>query len=483
MGSPSRYWRLVKLDTTGQRRVEEVANAKHFFQQQFAEFSGQLDIPDALVQRQCIDLVRSVERVLNDRTAHLADICLRCFISNQIDGICQQLAAQFGNQHGFTRNDLLPYVLDDVVSFSQASLSQRSSSPYRSLATKILDSYDPSKAGLSTWVHRLVRRHDELERFLLEQGVYLVSPWAILNDTQPKQIARILSEFHASSQIEIEQATRLLQSYHAIYRQSRIQQRLAQSGGQAGGRCQPPTPEQLLQMAEALAQPERSLSQEAVLNQLQILAEKLRQYRIAVRKGGTFRFNSIEEPTIQTLVNQIQAPELNDDIETQTVLLQRYREVFLTGLDTTVAQVTHDRLATLPRKRTPSQFLTALHLLHCRGLSMTEIAPQVNLGGQSQVSRLLQLPEFRTDIRQRWLAALRDRVPELVREFESLDRLQGWDQRLEQVLQEEVETVIQATVAEASAARQQPMTSLFALRLCHYLDHYSDAPGERTNYV
>jgi len=470
MGSPSRYWRLVKLDTTGQRRVEEVADAKHFFQQQFVEFSGQLDVPDASIQRQCLDRVRRVERVSGDRTAHLAETCLRCFISNQIDGICQHLAAQFGHQHGFTRNDLLPYVLDDVV-------SQRPSSPYRSLATKILDSYDPSKASLSTWVHRLVRQHDELERFLLEQGVYLVSPWAILNDTQPKQITRILREFHSSSPVEIEQATRLLQSYHAIYRQSRIQQRLTQSGGQSGGRCQPPTPEQLLQMAQALAQPERSPSEERVLSQLQILAEKLRQYRIAVRKGGSFRFTSLEEPAMQTRVNQIQAPvndEPNHDTEAQAELLQRYREVFLTGLDATLAQVTCDRLATLPRKRTPSQFLTALHLLHCRGLSMSEIAPRVNLGGQSQVSRLLQLAEFRTDIRQRWLAALRDRVPELVREFESLDRLQGWNQRLEQFLQEEVEAVIQATVAEASAARQGTLTSLFALRLCHYLDHSLD---------
>jgi hypothetical protein len=175
----------------------------------------------------------------------------------------------------------------------------------------------------------------------------------------------------------------------------------------------------------------------------------------------------------------MQVPDQNDDAEAQTALLQRYREIFLAGLDTTIDQVTRDRLATLPRKRTPSQFLTALHLLHCRGLSMTEIAPQVSLGGQSQVSRLLQLPEFRTDIRQRWLAALRDRVPNLVKEFDSLDRLQGWDQRLEQVLQEEVETVIQATVAEASAVRHRPLSSLFALRLCHYLD----ALGEPTPHV
>jgi hypothetical protein len=468
MGSPSRYWRLVRLDTTGQRRVEEVADAKHFFQQKFAEFVGQFDVPDALIQRHCIGWMRCGDGE-GDRPVPLAEICLRCFISHQIDAICQQLSNQFGSQHGFSRNDLLPYVLDDVL-----APSHRPSSAYRSLASKILDSYDPSKAGLSTWVNRLVRRHDELGQFLLEQGVYLVSDWAILNDTQPKQLTRILSEFHSLSQVEIERAMVLLQSYHATYRQARIQQRLTQSVG----RCQPPTPEQLVQMAQ-LSRPSAATAlpqPEVVLHQLQTLADKLRQYRIAVRKGGTFQVSSIEDPAVQTAVNQMQVSVQNDDAEAQTALLQRYRELFLAGLDQTIDQVTRDRLSTLPRKRTPSQFLTALHLLHCRGLSMTEIAPQVSLGGQSQVSRLLQLPDFRTDIRQRWLAALRDRVPNLVREFESLDRLQGWDQRLEQVLQEEVETVMQATMAEASAVRHRPLSSLFALRLCHYLDALGEPP-------
>ena len=125
---------------------------RRFFQQQFAELAELLDVTDTSVQRQCLDWVREADAGRGDRTA-LAELCLRCFISSQIDGICQQLAAQFGNQHGFTRDDLLPYVLDDLP----APPTRRPSIPYRSLATKILDSYDPNKAGLSTWVHRLVR--------------------------------------------------------------------------------------------------------------------------------------------------------------------------------------------------------------------------------------------------------------------------------------------------------------------------------------
>ncbi len=36
MRSVSNYWRLVRLDGTGQRRVEEVAIAQGFFQERFA---------------------------------------------------------------------------------------------------------------------------------------------------------------------------------------------------------------------------------------------------------------------------------------------------------------------------------------------------------------------------------------------------------------------------------------------------------------
>jgi PAS domain-containing protein len=186
---------------------------------------------------------------------------------------------------------------------------------------------------------------------------------------------------------------------------------------------------------------------------------------------------SSDEPSLRSLADQTQDPEQNDALEAQTKLLERYQDLFLQDLDSAIAQVTQNRLTILPRKRSPRQFLTALQLLHCRGLSMTEIAAHVDLGGQSQVSRLLQLPEFRTDIRQCWLAALRDHVPALVEEFDSLDRLKDWDQRLEQMLQEEVETVIQAAVAEASAVRSRPLTSLLARKLCQYLDLLGAQPS------
>jgi hypothetical protein len=467
MGSPSRYWQLVKLDTTGHRQVEEVLSAKEFFQQQFSELTGQKEVPDALIQRQLWNLIQ--ENEAGDHTT-LAKLCLRCYISHIIDSVCRQLAYKFGRQHNFTANDLLPYVLDDE------GVSRRPhSNEYQSLSSRILDSYDPDKAALSTWVYRRLIRHDALEPVLLEHGVFLRSDWSFLNADLSTQL-RILRNFHALSDIEIAQAKVLLESYHAVYRASYRASRISEQPSGSSRRCQPPTSEQLHQIAQEL-QTDELLPSEVVLSQLQALAAQLRQYRIATKQGGAAPMASIEDHF--SAVDRIPAPEQEEDADEQRELLRRYEELFMSCLDETIAQVIGDRFTTLPRKRTPAQFITALKLLYCQGLSMTSIATQLNLGAQSQVTRLLQLTELRADIRQRWLAALQERVPELVRSFDSLERLKDWDRRLEQALSEEVEAVLQEAVTETRSSRNCPLTSRFAQRLCYYLDSLDpDALGE-----
>ncbi len=118
--------------------------------------------------------------------------------------------------------------------------------------------------------------------FLLEHEVYLVSDWAILNDTSSKQLQRIFSQFHHLTSQEIQQATQLLGSYHAVYRAQRLKARQAGIKG-----CQPPTTEQLRQMQDRLStQTNRMICPETLLAQLEEMASRLRQYRIHVRRGS-----------------------------------------------------------------------------------------------------------------------------------------------------------------------------------------------------
>lgn len=117
--------------------------------------------------------------------------------------------------------------------------------------------------------------------------MYFVSDWAILNDTKSKQLQRILAEFHHLTESEIHLACILLESYHAVYRRDRLEQRRNQlKSGQARiqGRYLPLTPIQLDEITQRVnAKATLRLRTEEVLTHLQALAKRLRQYCIYVR--------------------------------------------------------------------------------------------------------------------------------------------------------------------------------------------------------
>lgn len=400
----------------------------------------------------------------------MTECCLRCFISNQISQVCIQLEAKFGSFHGFTRYDLFPFVLDDVSVAGLHNSSRFNKSSYKSFATEILQSFDPERSSLTTWTHRLVKHHRELNTFLLEHGVYMVSDWAILNDTTPKQLQRIFVEFHNLTKIEAQHAGILLESYHAVYRRNRLKQRQAGVKGQ----CLPPTIDQLHQIADILYQKSnRFLSPETIMTQLQQIAERLRQYRIYAR-GGTPATESLDNPAPQLRADRLASPFVSDsdDQDDQTEFLRFYRQKFIDCLDQGVEQVTHARCSKLQRKdsQMAQQFLVALELFHCQGKSMGEIAPQVGLQAQFQVSRLLKLKDFRADVRQQMLETLRDRILEKAKAYTDPEHLRNLEQQVEVALDEQIAKMIHEAETEASIAKNHSSTSLFGRRLCRHLD-------------
>jgi hypothetical protein len=469
-GAASRYWTLVRIDAGGKRKIEEVASVKAFFLSSFPEFTAQNEVPDTSIQRQLLHWMREA----TEDVRFLAQRCLQCFISNQIERVCQELARQFGAEHGFTSSDLLPFVLDEDYRRQTRKAINQASSPYKSLLSEILQSFDLQQSSLATWTTRRVKHHKELNAFLLEQGVYLVSDWAILNDTNSKQLERIFLQFHQLTAIETQQAQRLLESYHAVYRAQRLKQRQAGVRGQ----CPPPTTEQLQQISKHLStQTAKTLSSETVMAQLQAIASRLREYRIHVR-GGSLPEKSTDAPANGTSADRNRFLEIADNrgiTDEQTEFLDDYRQQFVACLDQVIAQVTEKQVTKLqgndPQKA--QNFLTALKLFHCQGQSMTEIAKALHLQAQFQVSRLLKLKAFRADIQQQLLVQLRDRVLEQAKAYTDAKRLQTLNQQIEEALDEQVAKVIQEAEMEASTAtttKNQIASSLFAQRLCRYLD-------------
>ncbi len=407
---------------------------------------------------------------------YLAEICLRCYISYQIYQVCLDLATKFGNRNGFTCQDLLPFVLDDEVLLAtpkgQRSKRALTQSSYQSLATTVLKTFDPAKGSLNTWVNRYVKQHPELKRFLLQHGVFLISDWALLNDINSKQLQKILADMYCLTSVEIQQMCELLVSYHAVYRQDRLSQRLVG----ATLPCVPPTDEQLTRIAGELhTRTNRILSAGAILNQLQALATKLRQYRIAAQ-GGSVSSVSFDQPEIQPMVERSQVTV--DDSE-QIEFIKLYQTQFLECLDEAISQVINDFISKFKPKRSfdEQSFITALHLFHCQGQSMTQIAPQIGLKKQYEVTRLLKLNELRVDIRQHLLVMLRDRVLDTAKLFADSECLQSLDRQVKVILDEQISGIISEAEFEVkNPIRNQPLRGLLARRLCRYLDSSHTKP-------
>ena len=470
MGATSKYWTLVKIDIAGGCKIEVIAEARDFFASEFLKGSAQGDVSDNEIQRQLRDWMKFPPPNQLEKSV-FAERCLLCFISHHIEQACRHLESQFGAAHGFTYHDLLPFVLSEDGRFNKFSSEGAISSSYKSIAKIILESFDPEQSSLSTWTYRRVKHHSELNSFLLERGVYMVSDWAILNDTRSKQLERILSDFYQLTSFEIEQSCQLLEGYHAVYRAARLQQR------QGGGRrqCQPPTPEQLQQIAQFIeTKTSQKISPKMVTIRLQQLASRLRNYRILVR-GGSPKSESLDVSKNSYAVNNFHGTQTLNNLDAQdeqAEFLKLYRQQLLLCLEDAIAQVTNSWIKQFQRQNPQKikQFITALQLFHCQGRTMGEIAAAVGLQAQYQVTRLLKLKSFRADVRHQLLSMLYGRILEAVQSYISPEQLQKKDKQIEEALDEQINMVIQEAETEASMAKSHPASSIFSQKLCSHLD-------------
>jgi hypothetical protein len=453
METVAKYWKFVSLDAKGTCQIKEITLAKAFFQEQFLETVRETNNSNIAIQRKLLAIARS-ETV----NANIARSCLRCYISSQIEQVCRTIAAQFGTNCGFNASDLFPFVLNDVLE-NFRELRQSNPTNYQSLAIQILQSFDPELASLSTWTAKLVKNHPELNAFLLEHGVYMVSDWAILNDTTLIQLETILTDFHDRTTGEIDTARRLLEGYHLVYREERRKQRLAG----IKGKCSPPSLTQLQAIAD---RSQFKLAPEKILTQLQKLADLLREYRIYART------KYLRTETLETPENRLKAEitEQSEEENEQREFLVHYRQEFDRVFEESLKRVIEGRIEKFKNTQQVENFLIALRLFHCQGKSMGEIAPLVNLKAQFQVSRLLKLKELRADVRREMLKTLRDRVLALAQYYANPEQLQNLDRIIETLLDEEIDRVMQEAEAEANIAKNRSTNSQFATSLCHYLD-------------
>ncbi len=462
MKNVAKYWNLVRLDSAGKLRTSAIEPAKKLMQQQFPDLIEAEESSNTVIQKDLISLKDNPSKYLNIWSFR----CLRCFVSHQIKQICIQLEMQFGREHDFTRTDLFIYTLNDTLENFHNYIKQiNNPSKYKSLAVKIVETFDPTKANLTTWTTRLVKQNRELQRFLLEQGVYLVSNWAILNDTNIKQVNKILTEFHNLTPQEIKIFAALLESYHNIYRGDRLQNRRGK-----GEKCKNPSSEQLEKMANLLESGIKlTLSPEQVLFKLEQLANLLREYRVYVR-GGRRKQQSLDNSEINTEGLQAQVVTQEDYERDYSGFVQAYQQKFQESLKQSIAEVITFKVSKFKGKKAEKkpQYITALKLFYCQGKTMGEIAKVIGLQAQYQVTRLLKLKELRADIRHKMLQILEDWALKKTEKFIDFQELKTRENAIAKALEEQIDLIIEESEKEVSVVGNN--RSVLAKGICDYVD-------------
>lgn len=457
MGEAFRYWQWVRIDSAGNRRIESIPVARSFFEHQFPDSA---DLTDAAIQRQLF-------RILHESKNHhdLAELCLRGFISYQTDWICRDLVNQFGQKAGFTWIDLYVHVFDDL-----RSTHRQKNSEYRSVADKILETFDPDQGQLSTWTNRLVKA--ELGAILLsEWGIYLSSDWALLNGMKPESWQRICDRTLRLPTWRTTQMVQILTAYHRIYRRDRQQKQ----GNQSRRKCTPPNSEQLAEMQQVLTtQGVHFDSTRQLLEELEAIAQLIRQLRcpaqtsIDTPEGQSW----VDHPKNTALVGQspIDVAEESETAQAQAQWLTQYRHDLLICLEQSFANVVSQQLEQVKQTK-PTKvevFLPALFLFHCECFAMGKIAKLLNLGTQSTVSRLLKLDQLRTNLRHTLLLKLRDRIRSLAPIYLDRSQLETFDQQIDAILSEQIDPIICEAEIEASTPNRA-CNSLFFRSLCRHL--------------
>jgi hypothetical protein len=450
----SRYWKFVRLDAGGGVKIEEIQEAKEFFQRQFPDSWNNDAYSEAHIHRQLFALYRF------DRIRE-AQVCLRCYISEQIYHACRQLAAK-NNKYKLDRNFLFPLVLDDTP-----DRTFKVSSPYRSLAQKILETFDPDRASLATWTVRLVKNHPDLNEFLIQNGIYQISDWAILNDTKPQQLRRIFFDFHHLTAREIQDDCELLESYHQVYRSQRLQKR--QEEGFVG-QCPKPTDRQLEQMCQFLQQNYQKIRSPArVLNGLENMATQLREYRIYVRGGilptKPLETQKIEQEIQEEIENKDHEYVMEDESQSpEKQFIETYDQYFGNCLDVAIEKVIEIKLNQKTRRKTATnsrEIAQAFYLFYCQGKSQGEIAREMGMKAAYQINKILNLKSFRADIRQKMLISLLKNVLEKAEIYVDPDRLVAVESQVKSALEEQIEMAIPES--------EKPEKSVFARKLCCHL--------------
>jgi hypothetical protein len=391
------YWQLCRLSSEGRATVKEMPVAHNYLEQLWPRLPKQDD-------RNLQWLLMQELRAGNQAAA----LCLRSYVSHGIVRKVRHLVGEFGTTYRFREVDILPYVLTDDGELEivieggalrrPAHFANADGELFQPLSYRILESFKPDReSSLNSWTTMLTQQDPGLRTILKDEyGLLLMTPWALLNDTKAISLKNILLKYHGFFEAQCDRPTRVLTAYREVYLADRI--------GQKRAVCLPPTIEQLEKMLARL----QDLPGGAIADSHRLL-EVLEEIATHIRKHHLGQ-------------HPIQADRLvHRDRGCTDIPLEMAGEI-----EQMLAKILFESLMERTEKMRAAKrarFLQALRLLYIEGLTQKEIAAQMDLPRQDNVSKLLSFSKLRSGMECHMLDFLRSRIPSVETACQNPDRL------------------------------------------------------------
>ena len=498
------YENIVMIDAGKEEgyKVKKISSVEQCLDKKFTNLDSDFYIPtqqDREIQKQLVNLL-CMEKYPKDFSINVL-ICLRCYVSHFILQACQEKFWRFNRekQH-FKLRELLAIVLnDDGKPLPSVAVKERFIPYSFQILQEYLKEYMKRKEegkpimGLDKWVLMKTKQNDAIENFLLQRGVCTDSDWGILNTTSCTKLEKVFREFHIFSlstiqhlsELEIQRAGVILQSFHEIYRGERQRNRQY-------GRCQPPTETQLQRMIDDLwATHKIEITPPELMNELKAIGSRLRDYRLSCHNSilkckslhelnpqtGEYAYANIPDPKT---INDLEQIDYQQRESCKNELQSLLSNELIQCLDQAIDQGFCDVIKSLSRKceHLAKYIKPAFQLLYCEGMSQTDTASRLHIQ-QCQVSRYIKplATKLFQQVKQRANEELLQRILYKVKSLnvvdnpENLDYFDNLVNQLQVFLESKIFPKMEETIGNS---RTRQMNSLYFQRLSIYLTQYKD---------
>jgi hypothetical protein len=155
-------------------------------------------------------------------------LCLRCRISHALDAWLRATHGKHGERHGLDLLAMASYGLDDEgrltlrigptteVPFVYAELASLPKGLISPFSAEILRTYDPELCGLPHWSRLKIQANNGLKAYFKDNGLLLISDWALLRHSSSKRVREACERFLRSSS-SVESVVALHGRYQPLY--------------------------------------------------------------------------------------------------------------------------------------------------------------------------------------------------------------------------------------------------------------------------